>query len=44
MKELINHKQEIEAIQKSLLASKETIRRCRQEKKELLRTNFVTYA
>ena len=42
MKELIQHRQEIESLQVSLLASKESIRRSRQEKKELLRTNFVS--
>jgi hypothetical protein len=41
IREHIQHRQEIESLQKALLASKETIRRFRLEKKELLRTNFV---
>lgn len=41
IREHIQHRQEIESLQKALLASKETIRRFRLEKKELLKTNFV---
>ena len=41
LREHLTQKKEIETLQSMLLASREAIRRLKQEKKELLKTNFV---
>ena len=40
-REYISHKQEVSTLEEILMANRETIRRLKVEKKELLRTNFV---
>ena len=43
LREHLSQKKEIETLQSMLLASREVVRRFKQEKKELLKTNFVSH-